>query len=44
MIETANKNSEQAVLIRNCMIYAVSWTIICLLATFWNVLELKDKG
>lgn len=42
MIETANKNAEQTLLIRNCMLYVVIWTIICLLGTLWNYLELKD--
>jgi len=44
MIETPSKNSEQAILIRNCIIYTVSWTIICLLATFWNYLEIHDNS
>ncbi len=44
MIETASKDSEQAMLIRNCIVYAVSWTIICLFATFWNYVEIHDKS
>ena len=44
MTETANKNTEQTALIRNCMIYFMSWTIICLLATLWNYLEIKDES
>ena len=44
MIEAANKNAEQTALIRNCMLYAMSWTLICLLATIWNYLEIKDES
>lgn len=44
MIETPSKNSEQAVLLRNCIIYTVSWTIICILATFYNFVVTKDKS
>jgi len=44
MKETPEKTIEQAVLIRNCLIYAVIWTGICLLATFWNILEIKDNS
>ncbi len=43
MIETPIKNSEQTILLRNCIIYAVSWTIICILATFWNYAGTHDK-
>lgn len=42
MIETTNKTPEQTLLIRNCMLYAVIWTIVCLLGTLWNYLEVKD--
>jgi signal transduction histidine kinase len=44
MIETENQKTEQTALIRNCMIYAVSWTIICVFATCWNYLEIKDES
>ncbi len=44
MAETPNKNSEQTVLIRNCMIYALCWTIICLVATLWNIMDTRDKS
>jgi hypothetical protein len=44
MKDTPERNIEQAVLIRNCLIYAVVWTGICLLATFWNILEIKDNS
>jgi len=44
MIEAANTNAEQTALIRNCMLYAMSWTLICLFATMWNYLEMKDES
>lgn len=44
MAETPNKHSEQTILIRNCMIYALCWTIICLVATFWNIMNIRDKS
>ena len=44
MIEAANKNPEQTALIRNCMLYVMSWTIICLFATLWHYLEIKDES
>lgn len=44
MTETATKNTEQTALIRNCMLYVMSWTIICLFATLWHYLEIKDES
>ncbi|MBU1566265.1 MAG: DUF3365 domain-containing protein [Proteobacteria bacterium] len=44
MTETSSKDSQKATLIRNCIFYTVSWTLICLFATYWNVAEIKDKS
>lgn len=44
MIEAPSKHSEQTILIRNCMVYVVSWTIICLFATFYNFMEIKNMS
>ncbi|MDK9706616.1 MAG: DUF3365 domain-containing protein [Desulforhopalus sp.] len=44
MTETPAKNVEQSVLIRNCLISAAAWTIICVLASTWNVMEIMDKS
>ncbi len=44
MMETTNKTAEQTALIRNCMLYLMIWTIICLFATVWHYLEIKDES
>lgn len=43
MEATPKKNREQTILLRNCIIYGISWTIICLLATFYNYKEVKSR-
>ena len=34
---------EQTILLRNCIIYAVSWTLVCLIATSYNIADVKRR-
>ncbi len=43
MEEPSSKNREQTILLRNCIIYALSWTIACLLATSWNIRQVEER-
>jgi len=43
MQEMLSKNREQTILLRNCIIYVISWTIICLLATSYNIADVKSR-
>lgn len=43
MQEMLSKHREQTILLRNCIIYVISWTIICLLATSYNIADVKSR-
>ncbi len=43
MENTPHPNREQTILLRNCIIYVISWTIVCLLATLYNIQVVNDR-
>jgi signal transduction histidine kinase len=43
MEKSPQPNREQTILLRNCIIYVISWTIVCLLATSYNIKEVKER-
>lgn len=43
MEASPKKNREQTILLRNCIIYAISWTLVCLVATSYNIADVKQR-